>query len=154
MGFKSTILVVEDIARSRMLYEDILKCKVEADFGLYNVGFEGGLALYRKSFFTELIHQIDNASKTHNVVIYFEFKDIYSLRDRIVADGFELLHDIKEQPWGQSVLRFYDYDQHIVEVGEDMETTLVNMYRSGMSAAAIAVKTGYPEDHIKTLLGV
>ena len=51
MSFVSSIIVVEEIARSRKLYEDILKLKVTADFGIYNVGFEGGLSLYRKAFF-------------------------------------------------------------------------------------------------------
>lgn len=66
MGFKSTILVVQDVTRSRTLYEDILGCTVEADFGIYNVGFQGGLALYREAFFSELIHRNDIVTKTHN----------------------------------------------------------------------------------------
>ena len=41
MGFRSTILVVEDVLRSRELYEHVLECKVISDFGIYNVGFEG-----------------------------------------------------------------------------------------------------------------
>lgn len=41
MGFKAVILVVEDVLKSRKLYEEILGCKVESDFGIYNVGFEG-----------------------------------------------------------------------------------------------------------------
>jgi hypothetical protein len=46
LSFVSSIIVVEDIPRSRRLYEDILHLKVTADFGIYNVGFEGGLSLY------------------------------------------------------------------------------------------------------------
>jgi catechol 2,3-dioxygenase-like lactoylglutathione lyase family enzyme len=35
------IIVVEDVLRSRHLYETILGQKVVANFGIYNVGFEG-----------------------------------------------------------------------------------------------------------------
>lgn len=47
------------------------------------------------------------------------------------------------------VFRFFDYDRHIVEVAEDMDTVLVNMYKSGMSESMIANKTGYTEDDVK-----
>ncbi|MNF15612.1 hypothetical protein D3C80_2182980 [compost metagenome] len=50
------------------------------------------------------------------------------------------------------VVRFYDYDNHIIEIAEDMDTVLVNMYKSGMSESAIANKTGYPEDHVKNIV--
>lgn len=152
MGFKSTILVVEDVVRSRMLYEEWLGCKVDSDFGIHNVGFEGGLALYQKSLFAELINSNDIVSKAQNLAVYFEFADIHPLRDKIVASGFELVHDIKEQPWGQMVLRFYDYDNHIIEIAEDMDAVLVRMVKSGMSESAIANKTGYSEDHVKNIL--
>ncbi|WP_342420339.1 VOC family protein [Paenibacillus sp. FSL E2-0178] len=154
MGFKSTILVVEDVMRSRMLYEDILGCKVESDFGIYNLGFIGGFALYKKSLFAELINSNDIVFKAQNLAVYFEFDDINSLRDKIIANGFELLHDIQEQPWGQMVFRFFDYDRHIVEVAEDMDTVLVNMYKSGMSESMIANKTGYTEDDVKKILNL
>ena len=38
MGFKSVILVVEDVIKSRKLYEEILGCKITDDFGIYNIG--------------------------------------------------------------------------------------------------------------------
>lgn len=154
MPFKAIILVVEDILKSRTLYEDLLGCKVEADFGAANVGFEGGFALYQKSMFAELIggNESEIVSKAHNLSVYFEFEDIVALRDKVVANGFELVHDLREQPWGQRVFRFYDYDKHIVEVGEDMDQVLLNMQQSGMSESAIAKKTGYAEEDVIRML--
>lgn len=154
MPFKAIILVVEDILKSRTLYEDLLGCKVEADFGTANVGFEGGFALYRKSMFAELIsgNEGEIVSKAHNLSVYFEFDDIVAVRDKVVANGFELVHDMREQPWGQRVFRFYDYDKHIVEVGEDMDQVLLNMQQSGMTESDIAKKTGYTEGDVKRML--
>jgi catechol 2,3-dioxygenase-like lactoylglutathione lyase family enzyme len=152
MSFKSVILVVNDVIKSRKLYEEILGCKIEADFGIYNVGYEGGLALYKKSLFLELIHSEDIASRAHNLAVYFEFDDIYTLRDTVIKDNFELVHDIKEQPWGQKLFRFYDYDKHIIEVAENMNTVLKNMYEDGMSLLMISDKTGYNVEEVTSIL--
>jgi hypothetical protein len=54
MGFKTSIIVVQDIPHSRRLYVDILHLKVTEDYGTYNVGFEGGLSMYGKDFFQEI----------------------------------------------------------------------------------------------------
>jgi catechol 2,3-dioxygenase-like lactoylglutathione lyase family enzyme len=152
MGFKSVILVVEDVIRSRKLYEEILGCKVEMDFDIYNVGFEGGLALYKKSFFSEMIDSEDFLSRAHNLAIYFEFDDIYIIRDMIIKSQFEFVHDIKEQSWGQKLFRFYDYDKHIIEIAENMNSVLENMYNNGMSVTMIAEKTGYKVEEVTKIL--
>lgn len=34
----------------------------------------------------------------------------------------EFLHGIKEYPWGQCVMQFYDYDKYIVEVALSMQS--------------------------------
>ena len=31
------------------------------------------------------------------------------------------MHPVKEHSWGQRVVRFYDPDRHIIEVGENMK---------------------------------
>jgi len=33
----------------------------------------------------------------------------------------EFIHEIVEQPWGQKVMRFYDPDYHMIEVGAPIE---------------------------------
>ena len=143
MSFISSIIVVEDVLRSRSLYETILHLKVTADFGIYNVGFEGGLSLYRKAFFEELIADQVHLGKHHNVVLYFEVDDLEALEKTISAHGFEFLHPIQEQPWKQRNFRFYDYDAHIIEVAERMPAVLSRLQQSGLSSAEIAEATGY-----------
>lgn len=152
MSFKSVVLVVDDVIKSRTLYEEILGCKIEFDFGIYNVGYEGGLALYKKSLFSELINSKEIKTGAHNLAVYFEFDDIYGLRDKIIEDKFELIHDIKEQPWGQMLFRFYDYDGHIIEVAENMNIALKNMYEDGMSLSDISDKTGYTVEEVRNIL--
>jgi len=148
MSFVSSIIVVEEIARARILYENILHLKVTADFGIYNVGFEGGLSLYRKAFFEELIGGQVNLEKHNNVVLYFEVEGLEELEEEIVRNGFELIHKIREQPWKQRNFRFYDYDKHVLEIAEKMDVVIYRLQQNGSSIDEIANLTGYSVDQV------
>ncbi len=148
MSFVSSIIVVEDIARSRVLYENILHLKVTADFGIYNVGFEGGLSLYRKAFFEELICGQVNLDKHNNLVLYFEVEGLEDLEEEIAQNGFEFIHEIRDQPWKQRNFRFYDYDQHVLEIAEKMEVVIARLQQNGNSIEEIANLTGYSVDQV------
>ena len=148
MSFVSSIIVVEDIARARTLYENILHLKVTADFGIYNVGFEGGLSLYRKAFFQELIGGQVHLEKHNNVVLYFEVENLEELEEEIARNGFEFIHKIREQPWKQRNFRFYDYDQHILEIAETMDVVVYRLQQNGSSVKEIASLTGYSVEQV------
>lgn len=149
MAFVCSIIVVEEIARSRQLYENIMHMKVTADFGIYNVGFEGGLSLYQKAFFQELIGGKTSLDKHNNVVLYFEVENLEALEQEIAGNGFEFIHRIKEQPWKQKNFRFYDYDKHILEVAEKMDIVLRRLQQEGHTVEEIANLTGYSVEQVK-----
>lgn len=148
MGFKSTILVVEDVLRSRDLYEHVLECKVNSDFGIYNVGFEGGLALNRKAMFSELIGHDNIVTKANNLAVYFEFGDISQKEKAVEETNVDFVHKTQEQPWGQRVFRFYDYDGHIIEVAERMDIVFKRLHEAGLTHQEIAQKTGFTKTAI------
>ncbi|HSA98010.1 MAG TPA: VOC family protein [Candidatus Nitrosotenuis sp.] len=148
MSFVSSIIVVEEIARARTLYENILHLKVTADFGIYNVGFEGGLSLYRKAFFEELIGGQVHLEKHNNVVLYFEVDDLEELEEEVARNGFEFIHKIREQPWKQRNFRLYDYDQHVLEIAEKMDVVIDRLRQNGRSIEEIANLTGYSVDQV------
>jgi hypothetical protein len=148
MNFISSIIVVEDILRSRRLYESILHLKVSADFGIYNVGFEGGLSLYRKAFFEDLIGGQVNLDKHNNVVLYFEVDALEELEKEISENNFEFVHKIKEQPWKQRNFRFYDFDNHILEIAEKMDIVIHRLVQAGNSIEEVSKLTGYPVDQV------
>lgn len=148
MSFVSSIIVVEEIARSRTLYEGILHLNVTADFGIHNVGFEGGLSLYRKAFFEELIGGQVLLAKHNAVVLYFEVDDLEELEEKVAQNGFEFIHKIREQPWKQRNFRFYDYDQHILEIAEKMGVVITRLRQNGSSIAEIANLTGYSIEQV------
>jgi catechol 2,3-dioxygenase-like lactoylglutathione lyase family enzyme len=148
MGFVSSIIVVEDIPRSRQLYEGILHLKVTADFGIYNIGYEGGLSMYRKALFEELTGNQVSLEKHNNLALYFEFDQLEGLEEEIIRGGFEFIHKIREQPWKQRTFRFYDYDDHILEVAEKMDVVNSRLFAEGNSIEEIARLTGLPEEQI------
>jgi catechol 2,3-dioxygenase-like lactoylglutathione lyase family enzyme len=148
MSFVSSIIVVEEIARSRKLYEDILKLRVTADFGIYNVGFEGGLSLYRKAFFQELIGGQAYLGKHNNVVLYFEVENLEELEKEILTNRFEFIHPIREQPWKQRNFRFYDHDNHVLEIAETMEAVFRRLVKEGNSAEEISKLTGVSQEQV------
>ena len=124
MKFIGSIIVVEDIFRSRKLYETILHQKVTGDFGEYNVAFDGGLALYKRDLYQSLIgDELPIMSKPNNFELYFEEDDLLEIENEILKEGFEFIHKIREEPWKQQVFRFYDYDQNIVAIAESMGKT-------------------------------
>ena len=148
MSFISSIIIVEEIARSRELYEKILHLKVNGDFGIYNVGFEGGLSMYGKAFFQELIGDQVNLDKHNNIVLYFEIDNLEEMEKEIIKNDFEFIHKIREQPWKQRNFRFYDYDNHVLEIAEKMDVVIYRLLQNGNSIEEISNLTGYQVDQV------
>ena len=57
-------------------------------------------------------------------------------------DDIRLIHPVKEHAWGQRGIRFYDPDQHIIEVSEPLPTVVKRLTQQGMSLEQIAEKMG------------
>ncbi len=152
MGFLSSILVVEDVLRSRQLYEKIMGMKVKEDHGIYNVGFEGGLSLYQKALFQNLTGGLSVIDRANSVVLYFEVQDLEGIERTILDSGFEFIHRIQEQPWKQKNFRFYDFDGHINEVAETMSVVCRRLLVEGKSVQEIADFTNYTIEKVNELI--
>ena len=61
----------------------------------------------------------------------------------------EYVHPVKEHSWGQRVVRFYDPDKHIIEVGENMKTVCRRFLDSGMSLEQTAERMDVPVEFVK-----
>jgi hypothetical protein len=153
MKFICSIIVVQEIARSRKLYEHILHQKVTGDFGEYNVAFEGGLALYKKSLYQSLIGE-DKPIKPqpNNFELYFEEDDLVEVEQEILKEGFEFIHRIREEPWKQQVFRFYDYDKNNIVIAESMGKTASRLFKENKTLAEIAQMTGMPVKELRILI--
>ena len=50
------------------------------------------------------------------------------------------LGNVVEHGWGQRVVRFYDPDGHIIEVGEDLKMVIRRFLAAGMTMEEVSVK--------------
>ena len=129
-----SLLTVKDIQKSREFYEKVLKQEVELDHG-ENVSFKGGFAIHDRKHFQELL---DNGSRNDNtngnalIELYFVSEEIEALNNKLESLNVVFLHNIREQPWGQRVLRFFDPDDYIIEVGESMESVVMRFAAQGL----------------------
>lgn len=142
-----SLIVVEDIDRSRFLYEELLGQQVKDDYG-ENVSFEGGFAIHKKSHFENLLNN-RVVPRANSFELCFEANNIEEIFANVTEHGFELVHEIVEQPWKQRVMRFYDYDKNIIEVGETMEHVAYRLYQQGKGLEEIGRLTYLDE---KTIL--
>ena len=58
--------------------------------------------------------------------------------------SIEYVHPVKTHSWGQRVVRFYDPDRHIIEVGENMKVVCQRFLDSGMTPDQVAERMGVP----------
>ncbi|AKB26797.1 Lactoylglutation lyase [Methanosarcina siciliae C2J] len=154
MKFICPLIVVNNMEISRNFYEKVLNQKVQYDFG-ENVSFEGGFAIHLKSHFSDLINinKNDIVQKSNNSELYFEEADLDNFLQKLKnMDSIEYVHGLKEQPWGQRVLRFYDPDMHIVEVGEPMESVVKRLLNEGLSVEETSKRTLMSEEFVRQFL--
>jgi uncharacterized glyoxalase superfamily protein PhnB len=154
MRFICPLIVVNNIKASRFFYEKVLNQKVQCDFG-ENISFEGGFAIHLKSHFSDLIsiNENDIIQKSNNSELYFEEDDLDSFLQKLKdVSSIEYVHELKEQPWGQRVIRFYDPDMHIIEVGEPMESVVKRLLSKGLSIEETVKRTLMPEEFVRQFL--
>jgi predicted enzyme related to lactoylglutathione lyase len=150
--FESAVVLVKDVATSRQFYEGVLEQEVFMDFGP-NVSFAGGAFA---------IWQVDHA---HGIMfgkpsgevgqgemeVYFESDDVNGVVERFEEAGVKFVHPMREQPWGQRVVRVYDPDGHIVEVGEPIPVFVTRFLSQGISVEQAAERTGIPVEAVQQI---
>lgn len=143
MKFKNPMLVVTDMERSVAFYKKVFGLHVIMDFGA-NKTLTGGLALQTMETYQEFIGTSAILFGGNNFEIYFEADDFDQFAARLKACDVEYVHPIKEHAWGQRVVRFYDPDRHIIEVGENMKVVCKRFLDSGMTPEETAARMDVP----------
>ena len=120
MKFVCPLLAVSDIEASKKFYKEIFNQEVTLDLGA-NVSLSGGFAL-QLDFAGILGLDPDSVvKKSHNFEMYFEEDDFDSfLMNLEKRNDISYVHPAKKYPWQQRVVRIYDPDKHIIEIGESM----------------------------------
>ncbi len=140
MKYNCTVISVADINAARKFYEDLFGLEVFQDYGR-NIAFTCGLALQQD--FDWLVHLPKESilRKSNNVELCFEEQDFDSFLHKLKEyPNIECLGEVIEHSWGQRVIRFYDLDGHIIEVGENMKMVIKRFLASGMTIDEVSVK--------------
>ncbi len=153
MKYAGTLIAVRDMRRTRTLYEGLLGCEVAMDLGVY-VAYKNGIALQEEgtwlSFIEKLPHDIRYGA--NDTELFFEEHEIESFFVRLNVFDVELVHDPKEHGWGQRVVRFYDYDRHIIEVGEHMGDVARRFLAAGLTREETAKRMDVPPEMLTEFL--
>ncbi len=143
MQYKGPMLVVNDIDKSVEFYENILGMSVILDFGA-NKTLTGGLALQTAETYKDFIDGRALCFGGNDFELYFEEDDFDNFISRLKSLEIEYVHPVKEHAWGQRVVRFYDPDKHIVEVGENLKSVCRRFLESGMTPEQTAERMDVP----------
>ena len=152
MKYTCALLSVADITAARKFYEDLFGLELFQDYGR-NISFTCGLALQQD--FDWLVHLPKEriGKKSNNMEIGFEEPDFDGFLEKLKKyPDLEFLGDVVEHDWGQRVVRFYDLDGHIIEVGEDMKMVIRRFLNSGMTMEETSVKMGASVEDLTKLL--
>lgn len=152
MKYSCVVISVADISAAKRFYEDLFHLEVFQDYGK-NVGFTCGLALQQDFDWLVGVPKDMVLHKSSNMEICFEEKDFDSFLDRLKKyPNIEFLGDVIEHSWGQRVVRFYDLDGHLIEVGEDMKMVVNRFLHSGMTMEEVSVRMDVSMENLTRLL--
>lgn len=150
MQYQGTLIAVSDMEKAKHFYETVMEQKIMMDLGVH-VAFEG---FSLQSNYAELVGaDLPGKAQPNNFQLYFEVEDLDYWQDKISStEGIEFIHKAKEYPWGQRVIRFYDYDKFIVEVAESMASIAKRFLAQGLSIEETAERIMFPVEFVKSLI--
>lgn len=145
MRFMSPLLVVKDMERAKAFYREVLGANVLVDMGA-NATLEGPFALQTEESWCAFTGQQPDQLqyKANTAELYFEEADLDAFLQRLEQKQVAYLHEVREMPWAQRCVRFYDPDGHIIEVGEPMDAVCKRLVEQGVPLEEIARRTMVP----------
>ena len=117
MKLKNVLIVVKDIERARQFYQDLFGLSVVLDND-GNMILTEGLVLQDEKIWKEFLGR-EILRENNSCELYFEEADIEGFverRERIYP-SVRYVNRLMSHSWGQKVVRFYDPDGNLIEVG-------------------------------------
>jgi len=120
MKLKNILIVVKDIEKSRKFYQDLFGIELVLDND-GNMILTEGLALQDEKIWKSFLDR-DIVPKSNSCELYFEEQDIESFIEKLerLYPSIEYVNRLMTHNWGQRVIRFYDLDGNLIEVGTPM----------------------------------
>ena len=120
MKLKNVLIVVNDIEKSKKFYHDLFGLDMILDND-GNMILTEGLVLQDAKIWESFI-QRELVSENNTTELYFEDTDIEGFVKKLetLYPDVKYVNRLMTHSWGQKVVRFYDPDGNLIEVGTPM----------------------------------
>ena len=120
MKLKNVLIVTKDIEKSKKFYHDVFGLDMILDND-GNMILTEGLVLQDETIWRKFIEK-DIIQKNNATELYFEEKDIEGFIEKLekLYPDIEYVNKLMTHSWGQKVVRFFDPDGNLIEVGTPM----------------------------------
>jgi catechol 2,3-dioxygenase-like lactoylglutathione lyase family enzyme len=117
MRLRNVLIAVNDMDRAIRFYKEIFGLQVILNQD-GNVIMTEGLVLQDATIWKKFLDK-DLISKNNMTELYFEESDIEGFVNKLEESEFEIeyVNELMTHNWGQRVVRFYDLDGNLIEVG-------------------------------------
>ena len=117
MRLKNVLIAVNDMDRAIRFYKEIFGLQVILDQD-GNVIMSEGLVLQEAKIWQRFLDK-ELIPKNNMAELYFEETDIEGFVKKLEESDFEIefVNKLMTHSWGQKVVRFYDPDGNLIEVG-------------------------------------
>ena len=120
MRLKNILIVVKDMEKSKKFYHDLFGLDVILDND-GNVILTEGLVLQDEKIWKRFIEK-EVVPKSNSCELYFEEREIEAFMKKLekLYPLTQYVNKLTVHNWGQKVIRFYDPDGNLIEVGTPM----------------------------------
>ena len=118
MKLKNILIVVKDIEKSKQFYNDLFGLDLVLDND-GNMILTEGLVLQDEKIWKKFLGK-DIIPKSNSCELYFEEQDIEAFVEKLSYPSIQYVNKLMTHSWGQKVIRFYDLDGNLIEVGTPM----------------------------------
>ena len=118
MKLRNVLIVVSDIEESINFYRDLFGLQVVLNND-GNVIMTEGLVLQDKNIWKDFLEK-DVVPQNNMTELYFEEKEIEDFAEKLENNSryeIQYVNELMEHSWGQKMVRFYDLDGNLIEVG-------------------------------------
>lgn len=117
MKLKNVLIVVKDIEKSKRFYHDLFGLDMVLDND-GNMILTEGLVLQDEKIWENFLGR-DIVPQNNSCELYFEEQNIEAFIEKLerMYPSIQYVNRLMTHSWGQRVIRFYDLDGNLIEVG-------------------------------------
>lgn len=117
MRLKNILIVVKDIDKAKKFYHDLFGLEMIVDNN-GNMILTEGLVLQDEKIWKDFLKK-EILPKNNSCELYFEERNIEGVVEKLerLYPDIKYVNKLMTHSWGQKVIRFYDLDGNLIEVG-------------------------------------